>query len=298
MEREFREWVDFGPDGRAPESVSIDYRPDATATAVADRSERIDGLWEEAKRERPGLFDAPGFRLLDASADGDIAVGPAQFKHHFVRRLLLSGSLEAAATELREDLRRSVRFLSSMVAVIADGEVLLGVKQRADRTFLSLPGSGYLDRDEDMRAGELRPTTEVVAREVYEEVGLEDLGRIRCFGVFEDLRPESHLNPALFSVVTTPRSSDQVLDRVEQAEDGDEFDRFLSVPVRPDALSGLIRIETDGAGLPVEAPNLEEGVSGLSDKTLLALLLVGRKRFGREWFRRELAESAVVLRRD
>jgi len=91
MHREFREWVDFGADGRAPESVSIDYRPDAMASVVEDQSERIDRLWESAKRERPGLFDAPGFRLLEASDTG-IVVGPAQFKQHFVRRLLLSDS--------------------------------------------------------------------------------------------------------------------------------------------------------------------------------------------------------------
>lgn len=74
MHREFREWVDFGADGRAPESVSIDYRPDAMASVVEDQSERIDRLWESAKRERPGLFDAPGFRLLEASDTG-IVVG-------------------------------------------------------------------------------------------------------------------------------------------------------------------------------------------------------------------------------
>lgn len=297
MDREFREWVDFGPDGRRPESVSLGYRPDATASAVTARSERIDRLWEEAKRERPSLFDAPGFRLLDASDDG-VEVGPAQFKHHFVRRLLLSGSLEASAPELRDELREAVHFLSSMVAVVAGGEVLIGVKRRTGRAFLSLPGSGYLDRDEDMCAGGLRPTAEVVAREVYEETGLEDVDRIRCFGVFEDLRPGSHLNPALFSVVTTSRSAGTLLDRIGRAEDADEFDRFLAVPLRPDALSRLIRTGTDGAGLPVEAPELEGDVNELSDKTLLALLLVGRRRFGRDWFRSELADSDVVLDRD
>jgi len=297
MDRQFREWVDFGPNGRAPESVPIDYRPDATTPVSAARSERIDRLWERAKRERQGLFDAPGFRLLEASETG-ISVGPARFKHHFVRRLLLSDSLTASAGELRDELRESVRFLSSMVAVVADGDVLIGVKRRSGRTFLSLPGSGYLDRNEDMREGELRPTAEIVSREVYEEIGLEDAARVRCFGVFEDLRPDSHLNPALFSVVETSRSSDRVLDDVGQAEDADEFDQFLAVPLRPDALSGLVRAGTGDAALSVEIPDLEGGVSELSDKALLALLLVGRERFGREWFGRELADAPVVLEQD
>jgi len=61
MHREFREWVDFGADGRAPESVSIDYRPDAMASVVEDQSERIDRLWESAKRERPACSTPPAF---------------------------------------------------------------------------------------------------------------------------------------------------------------------------------------------------------------------------------------------
>jgi len=294
MHREFREWVDFGADGRAPESVSIDYRPDAMASVVEDQSERIDRLWESAKRERPGLFDAPGFRLLEASDTG-IVVGPAQFKQHFVRRLLLSDSLETSATRLRDELEESIRYLSSMVAIAPDDDLLIGVKRRTDSNFLSLPGSGYLDRNGDMRAGELCPTAEIVAREVYEETGLEDLDRIRCFGIFEDLHPESHLNPALFSIITTSRSSDHVLDRIDRAEDADEFDRFLAVPLRPDALSALIRTDTNDAELPVAAPKLEGDLNGISDKTLLMLLLIGRNRFGRDWFQRELANSSVVL---
>jgi len=118
-----------------------------------------------------------------------------------------------------------------MVAIVAGDDLLIGVKRRTDSNFLSLPGSGYLDRNGDMRAGELCPTAEIVAREVYEETGLEDLDRIRCFGIFEDLHPESHLNPALFSIITTSISIVRpVLDRIDRAEDADEFDRFLAVP--------------------------------------------------------------------
>jgi len=182
-----------------------------------------------------------------------------------------------------------------MVAIVAGDDLLIGVKRRTDSNFLSLPGSGYLDRNGDMRAGELCPTAEIVAREVYEETGLEDLDRIRCFGIFEDLHPESHLNPALFSIITTSRSSDHVLDRIDRAEDADEFDRFLAVPLRPDALSALIRTDTNDAELPVAAPKLEGDLNGISDKTLLMLLLIGRNRFGRDWFQRELANSSVVL---
>jgi 8-oxo-dGTP pyrophosphatase MutT (NUDIX family) len=294
--KEFREWVDFGPSGRAPDSVSITYLPDATSSAIETHSERIEQLWEDAKRERSGLFDAPGFRLLEASEE-EILLGPARFKHHFVRRLLLSGSAEVSAPELRNQLRESVRYLSSMVAIVAGGDVLFGVKRRPERDFLSLPGSGYLDRNEDMRTGELRPTAEIIAREVYEETGLEERDQTRCFGVFEDVDPDSHLNPALFSVVVTPRSSKHVIDRTELAEDADEFDRFFAVPLRPDAVAGVIRGNPPDVAVSAGIPRFESEVTAVSDKTLLALLLLGRKQFGRDWFRRELANSAAVLGR-
>jgi len=157
MHREFREWVDFGADGRAPESVSIDYRPDAMASVVEDQSERIDRLWESAKRERPGLFDAPGFRLLEASDTG-IVVGPAQFKQHFVRRLLLSDSLETSATRLRDELEESIRYLSSMVAIVAGDDLLIGVKRRTDSNFLSCRGAAISTETETCaRANSARP---------------------------------------------------------------------------------------------------------------------------------------------
>nr|WP_279587162.1 NUDIX domain-containing protein [Halobacterium sp. R2-5] len=196
-------------------------------------------------------------------------------------------------------MTESVHLLSSFVAVVADGQVLLGVKPpQADRgPFLSFPGSGYLDRNHDFRDGDAEPTRAIVGRELQEELGvMADGNRVRCLGVFEDTSPESHLNPALFSVVYVDESASSVLRTARRAPDADEFTEFVFVPLTEAALDGLVELAVDGTATAAPERVPTERFDGMSHKSLLMVLLLGRREVGEEWFDRTLSEySEIVL---
>lgn len=295
----YRVWEDFGPGGVPPREVDTAFRPDAGPELGDDVEAVVSARWREALELSDTLHDSPGFNLLDVD-DRTLVVGPARFRHHYVRRQLLQetdgGPTEPEKESVRETLQRSIHLLSSFVAVVSDDSLLLGVKPGTESSspFVSLPGSGYLDRDEDMDGGELVDTERLVEREVDEEIAIADrLETITCLGVFEDIDPTSHLNPSLFSVVTTSDPPSTVRRLAEKAPDADEFIELAFLPLETDDIEALIGLgtgepDTSEAKLPLD-PQL-----AMSHKTLLMLFLIGRARFGHSWFERVFDDNPNV----
>ena len=289
MRYEFQSWADFESGGRPASAVEFEYHPDRNPGLSEQTKRIVEECWNAELEHEPRLFDSPAVTLLEVT-DGAIHTGPARFRQHVIRRLVLSGDRYDVPASARAELRESVRLLSLMTAVVtSDDELLVGVKQTdgTDTRFLSLPGSGYLDRDEDLIGGRFRPTRAVIKREIQEELALVDLGEIRCLGVFEDCHHDSHLNPALFSVVSTPTSTATICSDAAEAVDADEFVTLTTIPIDKRLIGALLEA---GIGQKPElfeesVPELEGPVSGLSHKTVLLLSLLGRLRFGMEWFR-------------
>ncbi|PSP88144.1 hypothetical protein BRC90_08320 [Halobacteriales archaeon QS_4_69_34] len=287
----YRVWSDFGADGVAPEAVTLDYRTERSYTLSESDVSAIDDAWTSVAGDEDGLYDSPGFGLVGID-DTRLRLGPTRFKHHFVRRLLVAEHADLAGRDypdgLRRRLRKAVHLLSSFVAVVADGSVLLGIKPGGvdGGPFLSLPGSGYLDREADMVGDETAPTSAVVSRELREELGTATaIERIRCLGVFEDTDPASHLNPALFSVVTTGESPAAIRRAARRARDADEFVHLAFVPITETALASTVRLGVNGTASAADLDGLPvDRFEGMSHKTLLLVLLLGRQRFGAEWF--------------
>lgn len=290
MTYSYRRWADFGPKGIPSCEITLDYQPERDYTLSSNTTEAVTETWGALTDTDEELFDAPSFNLRGV-ADLRLKLGPTRFRDHRVRKALLSGDDRIPRTyseSVTEELHDAVHLLSSFVAVVADGYLCLGIKPEGpeDAPFLSLPGSGYLDRDLDMAGDTVKGTEQVIGRELREELGLIiDDASVRCLGVFEDTDPDSHLNPALFSVVETEQMSDMVRERARTAPDRDEFSDLAFLPIEGAVLSALVAraLPTESQGsLPASLPF--DDVGRLSHKTLLMLLLLGRDFEGTAWF--------------
>jgi|GEM_PF-388296 len=291
MSYRYRRWVDFGPAGRPPERVQFAYSPQQ-AYKLSDGGESVlDDIWTSVSETEDGLHDAPGFNLVGVT-DSRVQLGPASFKHCFLRRLVLAEDERLEAVQIppsiKERLIDAVHYLSSFVGVVTDGQLLVGIKPgTTERSpFLSVPGSGYLDREQDMYGESVAPTAAVVNRELQEEVGrTASADQIRCLGIFEDTATDSHLNPALFSLIRTDESASKVVASARQAQDADEFRDLALLPITEETIETLVQNVVDESALEplsLDLPRTDE--VGMSHKTLLLLLLLGRRRFGTGWF--------------
>lgn len=296
----FHRWVDFGSAGIRPSDVTLQYEATESYTLSAEDRAAVDTAWGSLVDSADGLHDAPGFNVR-GTENGDVTLGPTRFKHHYVRRLSISGDDRVDSMSLSADgletLKQSVHLLSSFVAVVGDGQLVLGIKPpRPHRgPMLSFPGSGYLDRGEDMHDGEMAPVTEIVGREMREELNVTPSeSDIRCLGVFEDTQPDSHLNPALFSIVELDLSPDEIRSRAQEAPDIDEFERLVSIPLTREAIEGVVGSVADLTGVPDDRPLPFDSVDRISHKSLLMLLLVGRRYLGSDWFADILSTSADI----
>lgn len=290
MTYSYQRWADFGPEGLPPSEITLDYQPERKYTLSSKTSKAVTETWGALTDTDEEMFDAPSLNLRGV-AGLRLQLGPTRFRDHRVRRALLSGDDSVPRTyceSVTHELHDAVHLLSSFVAVVANGHLCLGIKPEGpkDAPFLSLPGSGYLDRDLDMAGGTVKSTEQVIGRELREELGLMiSDASVRSLGVFEDTAPDSHLNPALFSVVETEQTSDMVRKRARTAPDRDEFTDLAFLPVEGAVLSALVAralpSESQGS-LPASIPF--DDVGRLSHKTLLMLMLLGRDFEGTAWF--------------
>lgn len=291
MSYRYHRWADFGPTGCSPESVQLEYSPYRAYELSGDGESVLDEIWSCISETEEGLHDAPGFNLMGVTGSR-VQLGRSRFKHCFLRRSVLTDDERLENVQIPQAIKQqlidAVHYVSSFVGVVTDGQLLVGIKPgKTDRPpFFSLPGSGYLDREQDMQGESVLPTSEVVNRELQEEVGITtDADQIRCLGIFEDTAPDSHLNPALFSLIRTDESASVVVASARQARDSDEFRDLALLPITEETIETLVRnaIDESASGsLSLDLP-LTDGVE-MSHKTLLFLLLLGRYRFGTEWF--------------
>ncbi|MFC4542843.1 hypothetical protein ACFO5R_13015 [Halosolutus amylolyticus] len=254
-------------------------------------TEAVDAIWTDQRERNDRLFDGPMLSVTDAVPDRNrIRTERTSFRYFLAKRALLAGDFTAAEYGLSDEQRalllNRLRVLSSVTAVIAGEELLMGVRSASvsGPGTLSFPGSGYLDPSKDTTSdGTIVPTRELVLREIEEELGFSDgIDAIRCLGIFEDIVDGYHLNPALFSVVEVGRSRTELDTISETAADAWEFDRFLSVPLDAEFLERLLS----------ELPNVPAHLLGtdrpctLSPKACLMLHLASGHRFDRQWFDR------------
>lgn len=296
MNYKYQIWGDFGPQGLPPESVEFEYFPRREITFSDANRYQLRDLWERNIKSHSNLIDNPSLNLLEVS-DNMIRVGPTSFREHHIRKQLLSGMYEHVPDDLRIKLEESIHLLSSMTAIVNSGQLLLGTKQQkgTDPPFLSLPGSGYLDRKTDVESESVRSTREVIAREIHEETCIDEFDSIRCIGVYEDLHPDSHLNPALFSVVYTSYDTGELYSLRSEAKDADEFVDIATVPVNEKTLSALVKVNLEYADAAKDISELPfNRINKLSHKTLLLLLLLGRYEFGTDWFKYHLKRSDSI----
>lgn len=290
MTYSYRRWADFGPEGLSLSEITLDYRPERDYTLSSETTEAVRETWRGLAETDEELFDAPSFNLSGVDRSR-LQLGPTRFRDHRVRRVLLSSDNRVPRTysdSVVEELQDAVHLLSSFVAVVADSHLCIGIKPRGfeDAPFISLPGSGYLDRGSDMTDGAVKSTEQIIGRELREELGLMiDDASARCLGVFEDTAPESHLNPALFTVVETEQTPDMVREHARTAPDRNEFTDLAFLPVEGDVLAALVTraLPNENQGsLPTSLPF--DNVGRVSHKTLLMLLLLGRYFEGTAWF--------------
>ncbi|WP_410765138.1 hypothetical protein [Haloferax sp. DFSO60] len=287
-------WGDYGATGIDPADLELVYDPDSKYGFSPSVAATIQQVWDSVAGRNDRLFDGNLLNVVDVDENGRrLLLGPAQFRDYLVRRLILSRHGATAdieiSDEVRTALRLQVRVLSSFVAVVADDGLLVGVRAGEDDTgaLLSFPGSGYLDRDEDVTpSGTVRPTYELIEREVEEELGLADrIETIRCLGVFEDLVDSTHYNPALFSVVEVAATSEEVMQSIQKADDSWEFSEFFVVPIDEGTLIDLVQVGLPNDSVSAQANEfIPSAVEGTTSKTLLMLALLGRYWFGDDWF--------------
>jgi hypothetical protein len=296
-----RRWASFGRAGVPTETVRFALASDESTSFPAAVERTVDAVWEA---ELVGdHYDGTLLNLRSVeSADRTVALEPVPYRHYAVRNYLLSNPAARGTYDAGEEtvarLRDSIHVLSSFVLVLTGDHAVLGARRPGwrgrDRRYVSCPGSGYLSGTEDVAGGEVRPAVEVVLREVREELNVgSPRETMRSFGVFEEVGDETDYNPALFSLLRSSRSFDEIRERWRTAEDRSEFEDLLALPLTEDAVEETVR-----RGFPADAKpdHRRERLASGSDETALtpkaafALLLVGRRRFGSEWYR-SLLES-------
>lgn len=288
-------WADYGPDGVSPDQLELTYDP----SRRYELSERLDStlteIWEEMVARNPKLHDPPCLNLVYMEENKRRAVlGPTRFRDYSVVRLCNSNDNFLDEDRLSDDdlkwLQEEVSIVSSFCACIADDSLILGFRSHSGDLLdgrASFPGSGYLDLNEDSYGGqEMKPTRDIITREIGEELNVQNkLDSISCLGIFDEFENGASINPAIFSVVELDCSPNHVREQMEDAEDRWEFASLFWVNLQDSvAYERFVSNALDGSLVHVQ-PEEKRGVSTqFTDKARLMLPLVGRYRYGDDWF--------------
>lgn len=291
MTKTYHEWLDLGSTGVSPNDITFEYDKTRGYNIIDILDENVSQIWERATEQNERLFDGDLFNLVSIDkGTKTITLGPASFRDYYVKVAVLNGETELntsiTSSKKRAFLREQIHVLSSVTALIAEDKLILGKKvskKPKSPLLLSLPGSGYLDRDEDISQIKKDNVSEVITREIKEETQIIDqIQNIRCFGVYEDTYQGSHRNPALCSLVETSADRELLERRKQTAPDGWEFDDYIFLPIDKTAFRELI---TAGLYSGNNTDVVEDDAFAISGKTLLSLFLVGRYYFGIDWYK-------------
>lgn len=281
----FHEWTTFSQTGVPLTEISLDFALDPHRVLSEEAIAAVEAVGEESTQS---WFEAVN---LCAARNDRLELAPIPFEYYLARQELLTTAETRArhgvSQSVVEQLRREIRALSSITAIVVDDHLLLGVRPpewRASYPTLSAPGGGYLDYERDFPNAPERFPRDAVLREVTEETGITaaDVTDVRAFGVYEETADGSDRNPAVFSRLSVARSRDDVEAFWREAPDNDEFEQLLWVPLRPDVVVRTLRAATSTRDVPdvlSDQVELESDRWRFTPKTALLVFLLGRARF-------------------
>lgn len=294
------QWADFGIEGVPPEDLDTRLDQHSTLSFSESIEQAVNEIWASATAESDVLHDGDSLNLLSASERRKtVEVGPASFRYYFASVSHRTGqvSLEnhGLSNEEIERLLDRVRILSSFTAVNTGSELVLGVKA-GEQEYLTFPGSGYLDAEEDLDAkGNLRPTRQLITRELDEELGISDrISGISVHGVFEDR--DSHYNPAFISTVNVDATAKEIERRWREATDSWEFEELHFLPINQIMFRDFVTeaVAADGGSVVPSITGDRRQVT-VTGKSSITPLLVGRKHFGSDWYDALLRDLGTQL---
>lgn len=283
----FCSWTNFSEKGIAPEDISLSFPSFPECPVPSEAHSTFDVVLEEIS---DGWFKAVN---LESGHDRQLDVTPISFEFYLARQKLLKSEEDRTDYEISADtvetLRRNIRILSSFVGITTEDHLLLGLRPkgwRGPHPSISAPGGGYLEFNQDFSSHpDYLPTTAIL-REITEEVGItqEQVTNIRSFGVYEETAANSDQNPAIFSQVSLKASRKEVESAWRQANDSDEFDKLLWLPLEPEILDTVLSAATNASPVPeilAGQVNLQTLQWQFTPKTILLFYLIGRARFGK-----------------
>lgn len=296
---QFARLSSFSTDCLPTESINIVYQ-DSALNYPKSVKRKVQAVWTDLVEGNDRLFDGPMMSVYDIKReDNCLYTEQTSFRYFQTKRGLLRDFVSATEYGFTDDdmqfLLSRLRILSSFVAVIVDGQLLLGVRgSYNDEPRVSFPGSGYLDPSEDTTStGEVVEIRDIICREVKEELGLTSgIDEVCCMGVFENYVRGYHFNPALFSIIEVTQSQSDLEAASENATDSWEFDRFVYVPIAREPLHQLLLEKS--AVPPVVFGTNRPGK--LSSKACLMILLIGARYFGESWFEHVLEDINIIIK--
>lgn len=302
--RIYCEYLDFGQKGVTPDCLNLVFDDSAGYTVPDTVENSISTIWERLNKSSPQLHDGDLLHLSGTVDDGrEIHLSPGNFREFYSIRAIFHNQplVEEfeVSPEIRDFAQRHIKPLSSVTAVLARDELVVGIKNTDKGSQVTLPGSGYLDGEVDMTDEQhLHPVRDIILREVEEELAIRPASEsVRCLGVYSECVEGVCLNPAIFSIVKVSRTPEEVIESFRTAEDSWEFDSVFTVPLTSEALHRM------AAGSFNRVPEFPEelltGSLSNSAKTPLLLGTVGRWKFGESWFANFIDEREIdILRRD
>ena len=249
-----------------PDQLDIIYDPSLRMPTNPTMQAWMDSLWEQklaiASEKKIPLFDAPLFRLIDASATSDgilrLLLGDTGYKEYVTTRVP-----EFAQGRKREELGNALSVCS--VVETSDGFILLDKRQGVDvyvgRYHVI---GGFFERDRDSTGSKQPDPFGAICREIREETGIQqlDISEQFCLGVVYDTATP-HAEMCFLTRLTIPLA--EVHRRVPEE---DEIKQLETLFITKESLRDFL-LQNHGNISATGEPNL---------------LLCGRVRFGKQWF--------------
>ena len=247
-----------------PEQLTITYDPTLRMPMNPTLQNWMDNLWQEklliARQKNVPLFDAPLFRLIDATAQTDkllLTLGDTGYKEYVTTR-----TPAFAQAHSRQELGNALGVCS--VVETRDGYILLDKRQGVDvyvgRYHVI---GGFFERGLDTTTAQPDPFA-AIRREIREETGIQaaDIRAQYCLGVVYDLATP-HGELCFLTELAIPLQ--EVLTREPEE---DEIKQLHTLQVAAESLKAFI-INNHGNISATGEPNL---------------LLYGKVRFGQKWY--------------
>lgn len=248
-----------------PEQLVITYNPLLRMPTTFAIQQWMDDLWAQklliARQKKVPLFDAPLFRLIEASAHDDrlfMTLGNTGYKEYVTTR-----TPEFAQAHTRSELGNALGVCS--VVETSDGYILLDKRQGVDvyvgRYHVI---GGFFERELDTTMATQPDPFAAIRREIREETGIQasDITEQYCLGVVYDLTTP-HGEICFLTRLAIPLE-----EALKREPEEDEIKQLHTLHVTEESLKQFI-IDNHGNISVTGEPNL---------------LFYGKLRFGELWF--------------